>query len=95
MATVPMVTKALKTKTASDPDVLSLQCLTSISQVLPLSPMSIVLWRRGSQERAGSAELSTDFLAVALWGRVAVTAFLFHTGLGGTDSACAFSLTGV
>lgn len=70
MATVPMVTKASKTKTASDPDVLSLQCLTSISQVLPLSPISTVLWRRGSQERAGSVELGTDFSAVALWGRV-------------------------
>lgn len=42
--------KSLKTKTASDPDVLSLQCPTSISQVLPFSPSSTVLWSRGCQE---------------------------------------------
>lgn len=67
--------KGLKTRTASDPDVLSLQCPTSISQVLPFSPVSIVLWSRGSQGGAGSAELGTDLPAVAgsapdFWGRV-------------------------
>lgn len=107
MATVLMVTKAsksLKIRTASDPDVLSLQCPTSISRVLPFSPVSIVLWSKGSQEVLAVLSWAQTFL---LWqaqplisgegwgGTVAVTAFLLHTLQGGTNSACASSLTGV
>lgn len=94
--------KGLKTRTASDPDVLSLQCPTSISQVLPFSPVSMVLWSRGCQEQ-GLAVLSwaqtfllwqaQPLLSGEGWGgTVAVTAFLLHTLQGATNSACASSL---
>lgn len=100
MASVPMVTKASKTRAASDPAVLSLQCPTSLSRVLLLSAMSAVLWSRGCQECAGTAELGTDLSAAQAqpllaregWGgTVAVTAFLLHAVQGGTHSACASS----
>lgn len=94
--------EGLKTKAASDPDVLSLQCPTSISQVLPFSPTSVVLWSRGcvlavlSWAQTFLLWQAQPLLSGEGWGgTVAVTAFLLHAVQGHTNSACASSLTGL